>query len=80
MLTTYIKDGEYETSLFNIVMNYAVKGPMIFDLAAVIPTLITHSSQATYGFKIIRFLKLSQVYESISNMNRSILIQLGLTK
>jgi hypothetical protein len=44
-------------NLVLVFKNYAIDGSMLTDLLGVIPTLVYDNSPATYGFKVLRFLK-----------------------
>jgi hypothetical protein len=36
---TYRVDNKYEEDILKIFLNYSIKGPMVFDLMSVIPTI-----------------------------------------
>jgi hypothetical protein len=72
--TTFKKsDGTWEMSIFNLILNY-LNGTMIRDCLAVLPTLISGQSKEYYLFKILRLMKITQVYDVISSINMKILM------
>ena len=79
-LTTFQKDNVWETSLLEIVKNYALKGTMVTDICGTLPTLVTNQSASSYLWKLFRLTKTPQVLGTISDITNHVLIRAGFYK
>lgn len=73
-LTSYrLPDLSWEMNPLNLASKYA-KESLIKDSLAVFPTLLTGSSYQFYLCKLIRFYRVVDVYDAISDINMMILL------
>ena len=80
-LTTHMRDGQWETSLLKIFKKYATSAEMYIDMLGCLPTMLTlNKANEQYPFKLVRFFYIVEVFNTISDFVRFMLLRIGLNK
>lgn len=79
--TTHMHEGAWENRLFFILKKYATSAEMYIDIIGCLPTMFTmNKANEQYPFKLVRFFYIVEVFDTISDFVRFLLLKLGLNK
>ena len=79
-ITAYeLDDGSIESDLYMIILNY-LKGSMVFDMLATLPSLFLNGNSDWFFLKLFRLVHMRRVYGAISDMIKYILNKFGFDK